>query len=266
MLRLSFSKKQILIEVLKIIIVFGVLLIVAYLGISWSFGRTIAQKSWLNPNFWAEGFLIVLGFLTGATEVWLLGRLDVWLDKRIFSIKNAFKGNWGEKKTFERLSEMLGDRYKIYRNFHIPGKKFDIDAMIVGPKGIITFEIKNLGTEKDVFRFEGSDMYKVTRYSNGNECVCRMANGYKSGNPIGETKRHNQALEEWLMKNGYGDIRVKGAILMASDAKIESLKSPAVYVIKGFDDIKRYIAGAFEDQRFNEEFCAKLNNLLDVRS
>lgn len=225
----------------------------------------VTQKSYLNPIFWTGGFLIVLGFLTGVMETWLLKKLDEWLDKRIFEIKNALKGNRGEKKTFERLSEMLGDHYKIYRNFLVPGRKFDIDAMVVGPKGIITFEVKNLGTEKDSFRFEGSDIYKVTRYSNGNECVCKMGDGYKTGNPIQEAKRHNQALEEWLMKNGYEGIKVRGAILMAGDAKIESLNNPVIYIIQGVDGIKHYMDRTFEDQRFTEEFCAKLNSFLNVQ-
>jgi hypothetical protein len=90
-----------------------------------------------------------------------------------------------------------------------------------------------------------------------------MGSGYKSGNPIEEALRHNQLMEEWLMKNGYEGIKIRGAILMASDAKIESLKEPAVYVIKGIDGIKRYMDKTFENQRFTEDFCTKLNAFLD---
>ncbi len=260
MTKLSFSKKQVLINVLKLVIVLGILLLAVYLWFIWSLRTVVAQKSWLDPSFWVGGILLIVGFVLGITEVWLLKKLDAWLDRKIFEIKNALKGNRGEKKTFERLNEMLGDRYKIYRNFQIPSRKFDIDAMVVGPKGIITFEIKNIGTEKDTYRFEGTDIYKITTYSNGNVCSCKLG-GYKSGNPVEEAMRHNQVLEEWLMKNGYEGIKIKGAILMTSDAKIEDLKNPAVYVIKGFDGIKRYMDGAFEDQRFTDDFCAKLNRL-----
>lgn len=258
MIHTSFSQKLIIKIFLKVIIVLVVLLLVAYFLLGWSISNIISRKSWLDPQSLAIGISGILGFLVGVLEIKILDKIGDWFDRELFALKNAFKGNRGERRTFERLSEMLGDRYHLYRNFKIPNLKFDIDSVIVGPKGIITFEIKNLGGKNDRFRFEGMDTYKITRYSNGNEVTCKFG-GFGNMNPIREAKRHNVALEEWLVKNSHDRIKVKGAILMTGEAKIEEIKDPAIYVIKGLDGIKNFFDGCFDDQRFTEKYCEELN-------
>lgn len=258
MFRPSYSQKKILIASVKIVLFVVIFILIAYFTLGLSIKDLVVNRRWADPKFVGTGIAMLLVFMLGMIEISLLKRADEWLDKQIFNLKNALKGNRGEKKTFERLGQILGDQYKIYRNFHIPGQKFDIDAIIVGPKGIIAFEIKNLGTKEDRYSFEGSHAYKIKTYWNGDETSCKLGD---FSNPIKEAMRHNLALEEWLMKNGYSDIKVKGAILMVGEARIEKIVSPALYVITGLDGIKKYIEGTFADQRFTPEFCEKLNAL-----
>jgi len=261
MFKLSYSKKQIIINVLKIAIVFFVLLLVIYFSLGWSVKEIISRKSWLDPKVIAIVIVFVLGFLLGVIELKFLEKLGRFFDKTIFALRNAIKGNLGEKKTFERLSSMLGDSYRLHRNFKIPNTRFDIDTVIVGPKGIITFEIKNLGGSDDKFRFEGNDVYKVKRYQNGNVCFCQL--NYLA-NPVNEALRHNQALEEWLMKNDFEKIKIKGALLMVGNSKIEGIEHPSIFIITSANGLKDYIDRAFEDSRFTEEYCDKLNRLFET--
>lgn len=262
MFRLSFSKKQIIINILRLVIVITAFSLGAYFLLGLSIKEIIARKSWLDRDAITAVFFFVTGFLIAVIETNFLRKLNLFIDKTIYNLQNALKGNLGEKKTFERLEQMLGSSYRLYRNFKIPGSRFDIDAVIVGSKGIITFEVKNLGGEGDKFLFEDNETYKITRYPNGNICSCQL--NYLS-NPINEASRHNQALEEWLMKNDFEKIKVKGAILMVGYSKVE-IKKPSIYVITSPDGIKEFFEDAFEDKRFTSEFCDKLNRLFSENS
>lgn len=258
MLQLSYSQKKMVLAASKIALFFIVFILLAYFILGWSIADLMVNKRWADPKFIGTGIATLFVFILGMIEISVLNKADAWLDRQVFNLKNALKGNYGEKRTFERLGQMLGEQYRIYRNVYIPGRKFDIDVIVVGPKGIITFEIKNIGTKGDIFCFEGAETYKIRTYKdNGDEVSCKLGDS----NPIKEAMRHNLALEEWLMKNGYGGIKVKGAILMVGEASIEKISSPALYVITGFDGIKKYIEGTFADQRFTPEFCEKLDAL-----
>lgn len=247
------------INLFKIIAFFIVFFLIVYIALGWSIRSIVANKCWLDPQFITVAISFTIGFLIALIELKFLTKLDVFYDRMVRALQNARKGNWGEKKTFEQLKQLLGNRYRIVRNFKIPDRKFDIDMIVLGPKGIITFEVKNIGSENDIFRFEGADVYKITRYRNGNECSCKLSE-YGNANPIQEAIRHNLALEKWLTKIGYEGIKVKGVVLMVSEARIEFNK-PAIFIIKDINHIKQYIDDSFEDPAFTEEFCSKLEQV-----
>ncbi len=258
MLKLSFSKRQIIKNALIIIVTILALGFLSYLALNWSIRDIVSRKLWLDEKATIGAIGILLGVLITLGETKLLHKLDDLLDRAKYNLQNALKGNLGEEKAFKRLLEMLGSSYRLYRNFKIPGKRFDIDAIVVGPKGIITIEVKNLSGE---YRFIESEVYKISRYPDGNTCYCQLGR-WKS--PVREAAYHNEALEEWLMKNDFSQIKVKGAILMVGDRyKIEKIEKPEVYIITSADGIKRYFDDTFEDSRFTPEFCAKLNELLE---
>jgi len=258
---ISYSKKLIVVNLTKIGITLLVLVIAVVVGLDYSFKNIVSNDFLKNPKDLAAVAFFFLGFVLALLEMGFLRKLDTFFDKAILNLKNALAGNMGEKKTFERLNRMLGDDYKILRNFKIPGKKFDIDIVIVGPKGIITFEIKNIGKKRDRFKFEGENMFKIMRYRDGNECVCKMGK-YGNQNPIKEALRHNLFFEEWLMKNNFEGVKVKGAVLMVGPAKITKITNPAVYIVRNLDEIKRFIDGIQPDSYFTKEFCSNLWNLL----
>lgn len=262
--RLSYSQKLMGIVVLKIIGFMVLFVSAAYFGLGWSIDDIVKNKQLEDPRFAATGIIIFLSFLLGMAEMTAIMKIDSWLDRQIYKFKNAFKGNAGEKKTFDELIKSLGSEYKLYRNFPVPGYKFDIDAIIVGPKGIVTFEIKNIGGKYDTFLFESSDVYKINEYPNGDVLSRRLG---PASSPVEEAMRHNSTLEAWLKENEFPTIKVRGAILMVSSAKIEVKYPLPVYVIKGTERIEKYFQDAYEDPIFKSyDFRAKLSALLDANS
>lgn len=252
---ISFSKKQIIINLFKIVITVLILLLIAYFALGWSIKDIITHKRYLDPQSIAMAILLAVAMLLVIIEMAFLNKIGDFLDKSVYALKNALKGNWGEKKTFEKLREILDERYKIYTNFQIPGKKFDNDAIVLGPKGIISIEVKNISGE---FDFIGEEIYKH-KWCNGDECLCRL-NMYHS--PTREIIRHSLFLEEWLTQSGYKDITIKKAVLMVgSRFKINKIESPAVYVIVGLDNLANYIQESYDDPQFTPEFCQKLSKL-----
>lgn len=244
MLNLSFSKNLIIKNLIKIIFVVICFLLIAYFGLGYSIGNIITNKKWLDPMFIIIGISFVLGLILGIAEIRFLNRIDTYLDKLITSLKNAIKGNLGEKKTFAKLKDILDKKdYKIYPNFHIPhpGEDFDLDAIIIGPKGIICLEIKNISGK---FDFIGEDTYK---YWYGNKLLLGEYNS-----PSREVIRHADRLQRWLYENNFKDISPKRFILLI-DAEWGILDPSGYYVIKGVEKLADTIQKANIDPYFNEE-------------
>jgi len=257
--KISFSEKNIIKYSLIIVFIFSALILIVYFSLRLSLSAIISQKKWLDPQFWATGIIFLAGIIFITILRYFLNKIDYWLDNAERNLKNALKGNWGEKKTFEEFQKILGADYKIYRNFKIQNRKFDNDAIIIGPKGIISIEIKNIHGD---FEFIGEETYKHNwRY--GNECLCKL-NEWKS--PTREVLRHCEAFEKWLSESGFNGIKLKRAILLVdTKARIIKLENPAVYVVKGLNDLAKYIENSYNDSLFTPEFCEKLDKLLSER-
>jgi len=57
--------------------------------------------------------------------------------------RNYKKGIWAEKEVVNYLEKNLSGDYRLYSNFQIPGKNFDIDVLIARPGEVIIIEVKN---------------------------------------------------------------------------------------------------------------------------
>jgi hypothetical protein len=257
MAKLSYSQKQILVNSIKIAVIILIFLIIVIGGLIWSTHSLITGKQWLNPQFITGSVLLLFGFFAGVLELTFLEKLESSLDRIIRSLKNGLKGHRGEQATIQKLQQVLGDQYRVYPNFKIPGRKFDIDMLILGPKGVITLEVKNYGGE---YKFSGNDTYQITRYHNGNINYCWLN---ERENPIKEAQRHNAILGEWLVQNGYRDIKPWGALLMVGDAKIASLEKPAIYVITKLERLRDYIENLPDNGIFKADAYEQLISLLN---
>lgn len=250
--KFSYSQRQILINGIKIAIILIIFFAVVFWGLGWSLTDLIANKRWLNPQFITVTIALFFGVVVGIIEIKFLERVADMTDRIYRAMMNALKGDRGEKAVAASLRQILGEQYRVYPNFKLPEWKFDIDIVIVGPKGIITLEVKNIGGE---FEFSGVDTYKITRYHNGNINYCWL-NEWE--NPTKEAMRHNAALKEWLAQNGFKDARIGGALLMVGDTKIATLEHPSIYIITKLDRLKTYLDELPDNPAFTSDFCSKL--------
>lgn len=92
-------------------------------------------------NFWQPlPLLLVLIIYLLLVVSWLLG----WqLNRSVQEARNFQVGRWGEEKIVEQLRAILDDRWTIVRNVVWGGRTGgDIDLVLLGPGGILAFEVK----------------------------------------------------------------------------------------------------------------------------
>ncbi|MEA3307415.1 MAG: nuclease-related domain-containing protein, partial [Elusimicrobiota bacterium] len=79
------------------------------------------------------GMAFALLIASGYVFYWLLGE-----------VKSFFIGLEGVKKTKEDLEPIIRNGYYIFND--VPGNKFNIDFLIIGPSGIYVIVVKNPAT------------------------------------------------------------------------------------------------------------------------
>ena len=245
---MSFSKWKILINILKIAFIAIIFIIIEI----WAINASWNQRDLLNAKSISLLIIFFLGSLFTIIVYKVKDWIDEFLDNTIYSLKNALSGNRGEQKTFALLRKIFDERYRIYPNFTIPDTKFDNDAVIIGPKGIISIEIKNL---KGSFEFIEEEVYKHD-ICRGYQCICKL-HGYM--NPVSEILRHTEALEKWLYDKGFQNISIHKFLLMTGErSRIIKLEQPAIYVITSLEKLKEQMEKIKEDFLFTPEFCLNL--------
>ncbi len=65
-----------------------------------------------------------------------------------------YLGRKGEEKTVKALQRHLDGRWTLFRNVVLPGSQADIDAVLVGPRGVYVLEIKSY---RERFRNRGEE-------------------------------------------------------------------------------------------------------------
>ncbi len=72
--------------------------------------------------------------------------LGLWLYRSIRGnlrrYRDFYRGQEAEEWFVDRLRANLDSRWTIYRNLQLPGKKSDLDVVLVGPAGVWVFEVK----------------------------------------------------------------------------------------------------------------------------
>jgi hypothetical protein len=180
-------------------------------------------------------------------------KVDTELDSYVEPIEdNIFKaklGDDGEIAVFNELDKILDkNKYKIFPNFIIPGRNFDIDAIVLGPKGLIMFEIKN----------PSGNLF----FSGENTLICHES-GKKilqlrdENNPIKQVLKHEEVLKNYISNAGFKNLRLLRALIVVS-GEARWIDKPKVYLISGVQGLKKYFEELPNDQQFTEEFCSKL--------
>lgn len=252
-----FLQEKIIKNLLRIILVITVFLVIEYFAVMKT-AQDVQAGLWFNKDVIIAAGIFFSGYLFALAWNFFRHKIDFFLDNAIRHLKNAVKGYLGEKSAFDSLNDILGKEYKIYPNFRIPETGFDNDFIIIGPKGILSVEVKNISGEYDFIK---EDTFKHDLHY-GNECLCKLSE-YKS--PSREILRHCAALENWLVRQGFKNLKPKGLVLLAGDNSwVNKIEQPSgYYVIKSLEEVSETLEKTKIDLRFDVDLLRQLNSLFD---
>ncbi|MDP1620163.1 MAG: nuclease-related domain-containing protein, partial [bacterium] len=141
----------------------------------------------------------------------------------------------------------------ILRNITLQNTKFDIDLMVIGDKGIIAIEVKNLSNpvcfEDDEYFYE----------KNGNKALRSPKD-----DPRFKFKKHIYFLIKYLEKNELGFVKIK-KILVFTNGKVSWDGKAGIYIIKDKNSLENYINKLEVDPELTPQVCEKIKTLLDKK-
>lgn len=128
------------------------------------------------------------------------------------------KGRNGEDLLGEVLGKQLGDEYALLRNYTPPAPNHaggDIDAALVGPLGVIVFEVKAWRGE---YLARGYDWFYRARPFDDWEPA--------RANPTRQALRNVERVKRTLQRAGLRSVQVRGVVAVASPDMRVYLKPP----------------------------------------
>lgn len=99
-------------------------------------------------------------------------------------------GARGEDALEQTLQRYLGDEYTLYRNLRLPGRRGDLDGVLLGPPGLVLLENKAYGGEFVLF---GDRWYRATGPGG------RDLRAWH-GSPTAQADRNRRHLAAWLAR------------------------------------------------------------------
>lgn len=128
---------------------------------------------------------IVFGLVTG----WVIPLVLIIISLlgicyKLSKFKKYYQGLEGERRTREEIEPIIKDGYHILND--VPGKKFNIDFLVIGPTGIYAIEVKNPkknGKEKISYQ---------------DECIFLGSRILNKPDPIEEAQRHANWIKAYL--------------------------------------------------------------------
>lgn len=196
---MSFSQKQLL---KNRIIFYGIIFgLFSFSLICFWFDSKLVKNRLLSM---IAAFYFIIGFFTYPLYIKFCKKLGFIQDKILDEIDKSKKGNEGERKIFSELDKILDKNlYTIHKNLVLPNYNFDIDAVIVGSKGIIVFEIKNY-TNQIIFDKEEI----LVKINEGELALVRP-----DRDPRNQLKRHLNLFQKYLTHNGFNKISINNAVV-----------------------------------------------------
>lgn len=97
----------------------------------------------LSPSIWIQ-FLALLAIATifVASFFWKR-RFSAFLEEKFRDAKMWHRGYEGERIIGELLDEELSDKFHVFNDVCFPGRKSNIDHIVVGPSGVFVLNTKN---------------------------------------------------------------------------------------------------------------------------
>ncbi len=212
------------------------------------------REEFLNTDSFVMMFYTTLGGLMTLFIIFLFKKINKFISKKENNINKAKVGDLGEKMVLNKLTKILDDNYTVYPNFKIPGRKFDVDLLIVGPKGVIAMEIKNSSnnfsfSEKEVLRIKGSGYTQEVTTLLGN------------ADPRVKLKNHCKSLNYYIFSLGLKNIRVR-KVLVFVNTQVSINGKAGVYIVKRLGELNKYFEDLNNDDLFSPEYCRIINDKL----
>lgn len=243
----SYSQKQLIKNLFQFIVFFVLLISFSIITLYWGLKHLD-----INPI----SITLIIGIILGVILVYFTKfaykHFDIFLEKRTEEIRKADLGNKGEKLAFEALRMVFPEKdgFKVFYNYIIPGRKFDIDAVVIGPKGLLTFEVKN-------------PQKKLYFYSSGAGVFDKNHNWRRffSSDPVKKSYWHSQELLKHLNNVS---IPIKSIILVidATKCRVSDNYNNNVDIICGSDKLEEYVKKLPNNPLFLNEFCKRIETRL----
>ncbi|HET8632058.1 MAG TPA: nuclease-related domain-containing protein [Thermomicrobiales bacterium] len=128
-------------------------------------------------------------------------------------------GERGEDALAAALARDLPDDYTLYRNLRLPGYRADLDAVLLGPPGVVVLENKAYRGE---FVLYHDRWYRAD--PDGDLRPWRAS-------PTCQAADNAARLAAWLMRQGLGGVPVHPLVVLSSGAVREERRRPATPVV-----------------------------------
>lgn len=178
-------------------------------------------------------------------------KVDAYSDE----INNYQNGKIGEDKVIDAMREALDGSCHVFRNVMLPGRKQDIDAVLVSPQGVFAFEIKNW-TGK--FENTGSNW----EYYSGKK------KRKTKDNPTKQVKGNAAELWKFLeavyARNNTKEPRIEGIVVLANADVICYEKDPEARIWRIeriIDEFSNSPDARVISEKIQAEVCEKLGEL-----
>jgi hypothetical protein len=160
--------------------------------------------------------IFVIAFWVGVA--WLTNRLFSWTIGKLDRQVDAYRqGQEGEEQAVEMMRQNLDGNWTLFRNVVLPGRNpADIDAVLVGPPGVWTLEVKTFtGEYRNIgehWEYRAGSQWKLLKASPSRQAqsnAIRLSNFFKA-----------DGLTQW----------VTPAVVWADSESPLSVENPAVAV------------------------------------
>lgn len=223
----------------------------------WSFVLGLGEKGLFgNWEFIKALFYFEAGMLFAFICYKLEDALDSYWEKRSVEQDNGRRGREGEGRVLQEIKKIYGSEYRVYKNFRIPGRKWDIDFVIVGPRGVIVLEVKNYTGQMSFY--QKYVIKKIQKNPQKTEEFHLMG----KNDPRNQLIYHTAIFDQYMSDLGFENIKINKALVFSEDIVKENENS-GVKIVSGLGDLNGFLNGLEQNEKFTPDFCNKINETFE---
>jgi len=209
--------------------------------------------------------VIIISFLLGYLFFPLREQIEKKIEEAINPIYSKYenplikdrdssqRGVDGEDIVFKWLDEIISNESWVRlpnEEFLSKNTSFDIDTILIGPKGIFIIEIKN---------------YSYNLIFNNDKCDAVIGNKNlpcKGKDPRKEVSDYANFIENKLKKEGLGNLNTHRVVVFARKDSFNIIGKSKVYLVDNKESLEKYIFDTPDNPIFTNEFCQKIKSTI----